>query len=361
MGLSPGLNLFFGENGSGKTSVLESIYLLSTGQSFRSRISKNYVSFGQTQCVLFTALSGDSGPTTVGIQKQTDGKTLAKIDGMPISSAQALSIALPCHIFHSGSFGLLEGGPQQRRAFLDWLVFHVKHDFKAAWSEYVRCLKQRNALLRHGKISPKLLEPWDNQLSAIGTRINDDRVDVLKTYFDQLRFFAEMTGLKPEELKITFQQGWDEDATLHSALQSRLDKDLAYGHTSVGPHKADIKIKYCGRPIEDVLSRGQLKTFIASMHVAKIACYKQLKGVYPVLLMDDIPAELDEEHQEMIFDWLLGFETQMFVTAIDKDRIISIYNDKHTKTTQNVPIKMFHVKQGRLTEHDNKTIGDVNV
>lgn len=345
------LNIVTGENASGKTSLLEAIYFLSTGKSFRTHLIDNVVTNTQgiSEFILFGKLLGLESQETnekreyqVGIKRSRRDKSLIKLNGDPISSASVLATISPTLIIQPATFELLDGSPKVRRKFMDWGVFHVEHSFVALWKEYIYCLKQRNTLLRNARIDDLQLRIWDKRLAELGEGIDRLRKSFLAYYNESLDELVKRFNL-PEQLTIKYFKGWEKTKSFNEVLdQSRL-KDIERKYTQHGPHRADIKITLDGKNAEQVLSRGQQKLLILAMHLSHIELVNRLTQKPSVTLIDDVSAELDQKNLSLIFDSLFASCTQVICTGIEEDRITTLLKD-------NQDYKMFHVEHGEIKE-----------
>ena len=345
------LNFIVGSNASGKTSLLEAIYYLSTGKSFRSRRIRNIVNrdINAKEFILFGRLTNSTDSAiethpltteTVGIRKTILSKTDIKLNGTLINSASTLAAISPVVIIDPNSFELLSGSPKIRRKFLDWGVFHVEHNFSKCSNEYNNCLKQRNTLLRTAKIDTLQLNIWDQKLSALATEIDSSR----KSYTELLsvNFKTIIKSFKiGNDINIQYVKGWDKNQSMKEALAKYYNKDLESKFTQVGPHRADLKVTIKGRLVEDVLSRGQQKLLVLALYIAQIQTLVECVNKRTVVLIDDISAELDHENLQLIFDRLVALKTQVICTALDKTIV--------QKALPNDEIyKMFHVEHGKI-------------
>lgn len=347
------LNFIIGSNASGKTSLLEAIYYLSTGKSFRSRRIRNIVNrdISAKEFILFGRLSGSYDTTatidtisanthSVGIRKTVLSKTDIKLNGELIRSASKLAAISPVVIIDPNSFELLTGPPKVRRKFLDWGVFHVEHNFSRLSNEYNNCLKQRNTLLRTAKIDILQLKIWDRKLSDLAEEIDTCRKTYTKTLranFKQIISYFKIGN----DLDIEFIRGWDKELSMQSALEKNYKKDIESKFTQLGPHRADIKVTIKGRLVEDVLSRGQQKLLVLALYLAQIQCLVDIKNKRTVVLIDDISAELDSQNLQLIFDRLAALETQIICTALDMSIV-------QKALPNNEIYKMFHVEHGKI-------------
>lgn len=344
------LNIIIGENASGKTSLLEAIYYLSTGKSFRTHLIENvlntrsdsseFIIFGQ----LISSINNESLSDThkVGLKRSRKEKSLIKIDGEIVSSASVLASISPTLIIQPSTFELLDGSPKVRRKFLDWGVFHVEHAFGPLWKEYIYCLKQRNTLLRNARIDDLQLRVWDKRLAELGEGIDKYRNAFLGHYNECLERLTKAFNL-PNHLRVKYYKGWEKTKSFEEILDQSRTKDLDRKYTQNGPHRADIKITVDGKHAEQALSRGQQKLLIIAMHLAHIELVSRLTKKASVTLIDDVTAELDQKNLALIFECLSASNTQVICTGIEGERIMSLleYNQNY---------KVFHVEHGEIKE-----------
>lgn len=203
LGLSPRFNFIFGPNGSGKTSILEGLYLLSCGHSFRSREISPIISYEQPSLTVFARSQLEE---TISIQKSYSEPTQIKLNNQFCSTTSQLAYALPCQIFYADIFQIIDAGPSERRSLLDWGLFHVKHNYHALWKEYRRVLKQRNALLKQHAPHVQFI-PWDKQLSQLATQLHLLREEYFKQW--EQMFITVLSELSHLDCKITYYKGWD--------------------------------------------------------------------------------------------------------------------------------------------------------
>lgn len=343
---APRLNLILGPNGSGKTSFLEAIHILSLGRSFRSHRLESLIQAGSEQFQLFARFANGD---TAGVQKSRDSRgRILKYNGEKQRNWQPLVTTLPVQLFNADSFALLQGSSRIRRRFLDWGVFHVEHGFLPAWQAMARCLSQRNALLKKGRAVSAQLASWDQQFIVATERVTRER----KAYFDHLLPYLEsatreLLGEPVRDIHYEFHQGWALEQSFEEALSAAYDTDLRYGMTRRGPHRADLLIRVSGLPVDQVLSRGQLKVLVCAMKLAEIRSLQAANPrIQPVLLVDDLASELDEENRKNVLKALTGLGVQSFFTAIQladlKELSESGVMDCEGQSGQ------FHVEHGKI-------------
>ena len=310
------VNIFSGPNGSGKSSVLEALHILGAGKSFRSTTIRPVIMRGKKDCTVFGALTNQEGRSvSIGVKKNITGRHQIRINGVDKKSSSSLAKSLPLQIISSSSYGLLEGGPRQRRQFLDWGVFHVEQSFYEDWRKFQRVLKQRNICLRENRSQPHMLEVWDTKLAELSIKLNHSR----ESYFKELipffeKFKSHLLDLPGIELE--FFCGWDEDQTIEEITLKNKARDLALGITHAGPHRADLRVNINGTSAGQLLSRGQQKLVIYALKLAQCQLLNTNKGMRCILLIDDLPAEVDLTHQKRLCDILNNLNVQLFLTSI---------------------------------------------
>jgi DNA replication and repair protein RecF len=334
------INFFCGENGSGKTSVLEAISMLGLGRSFRNHQSRTLVNRTANELMVYADLLLEGGVTPVGIKKSNSGGSVVRVAGESIQSAIVLAKQLPLLIVNAHSFQLIEGPPLQRRQFLDWMVFHVKPNFSGWWKDLQKALKQRNRLLRRDKITYSEIRPWDIEISRLAEAIDNAR----KSVFD--RFLKHFTVLRDDFFKealvidLEYVRGWDNEQALSNILSATFDRDVRYGYTHVGPQRAEIKIRVHKKPANEVLSRGQEKALVCALTITQAQLYQSVVGQDCVFLLDDLLAELDLDHSQKLAQWLTYLNGQVFITGVEKNSLLKAWEK------EDATIALFHVKQG---------------
>lgn len=336
----PGVNLIVGDNGSGKTSLLEGIHILGMGRSFRTQHLKHVIGHEEEALTLHGRLAGDP-PLLLGIRRQRSSSELEmRMAGERVARISELVEALPLQLINPDAFRLLEGSPASRREFLDWGVFHVKHEFLDGWKRARRALKHRNALLRHGRIDAQSIAVWEREL-AYWSELIDAMRDGYMTEF--LPVFEEtLAELLPlPELSLRYYRGWDRKRSLADILEQGRGSDQQMGFTQQGPQRADLRIRLARRPALEVLSRGQQKLVVSAMKLAQGRLLEKMTGRTCIYLIDDLPAELDAKHRAVFGRWLERMQCQVFITSVECEAIKNLWQPD-TATA------MFHVKHGQL-------------
>jgi DNA replication and repair protein RecF len=332
---SPHINILFGDNGSGKTSVLEAIHLLGLGRSFRSSRIDSVIQDGAESAVVFAQLDKGLG---VGLEKTRRQNPILKLQGERQRNWIEVARQIPVQVINSESFLLLEGSPKIRRRFLDWGVFHVEHDFMSHWRTATRILAQRNALLKQGNTDQLL--GWDHELASAAHAIDAARRRYFECFIPLAR--QSIDELLPRmPLSFEYIRGWDDAIDYAHILREGLSRDLRYGATQAGPHRADLLVKHAARPAAEVLSRGQQKLLVSALKIAQGRLLDEHSGERGIYLVDDLPAELDRHNRDRVCQLLLALGAQVFITGVELAELENTVGGAQTLQT-------FHVEHGKM-------------
>jgi len=329
--LHPGHNLIWGSNASGKTSLLESIFLLGRGRSFRTRSSERVIRHGEPYMRVFGRLAAEP-PVPIGIEVSRKEGTVAKVGGAFVSSLAELSRAFAVQVIEPGVHKLIEEGAQVRRRWLDWAVFHVEPGFIDVWSRYARVLKQRNTALR---VAPDQASAFDPELIRLGEQITQLRRDFMTRL--QPYWSKSISDLIGRDVELYFFQGWAADVSLAAALNGSRERDASKAVTHAGAHRADIHVRLDRGLARETLSRGQQKLVAAAMTLSQLNLIRDLTGTLPTLLLDDPAAELDRTRLARFVAQVGALQCQLIVTSLTPE--LSLFG---------APDRVFHVEQGEL-------------
>jgi DNA replication and repair protein RecF len=329
--LPSGMTLIRGPNGSGKTSILEGIYLLGRGRSFRTRHAESLIRHGAEGLALAGRTAGDTGvPLRVRVRRE--GGISAEIAGVTARSRADLAQVLPVQALEPGIHKLIEEASPRRRRWLDWAVFHVEPVFIDAWQRYGRALRQRNAALRS---APQTARAWDPELIEQGELIHAARLRLLESLAPHWKVMVRaLTDLSAE---LHYRRGWSEGVPLATALADSFAHDRRRNMTLVGPHRADIEVRVDGRNARAVLSRGQQKLTAAALLLSQLKLLQARLALAPTLLLDDPAAELDPQRFDRLLGQVSTLSCQLIVTSLDL-----------APAQLGRPESVFHVEQGRV-------------
>ncbi|MBY0544706.1 MAG: DNA replication/repair protein RecF [Gammaproteobacteria bacterium] len=334
-------NFIFGTNGSGKTSLLESLYYFGHARSFRSHLIKRIINHDHQIMTLFGELiSPDNFTLTIGIQRDNQQTSKIQIQKQQIKNTGELATLLPILLINPDSFTLLEGGSKLRRALLDWGVFHVEQSYYAQWVRFQRYLKQRNMALKQG-LSCEQVAAWDEEFCILGNEIDEFR----KKYCEELhlKFLPIIQELLPDiSIDFSYHRGWTKERELKDLLKEHFIEDKDRGYSFYGPQRGDLVLKIGTVPLVDFLSRGQQKVVVCALRIAQAQLLHEQTKKECIFLIDDLAAELGDVYRSYLIEELNKLNAQVYITAIEKESL--------WQSLQNKDVKMFHVEQGRLKE-----------
>lgn len=334
---SPTINLIVGENASGKSALLEAIFILGRTQSFRCSTIKPVINFSQDHLVV-SAQTVQANGRHLHLGIQLDGKNIEiHINQQAKQKRSDLAYALPLQLIHPKSYELLDGGSQLRREFLDWGVFNSDENFLPVWRKFKKALSQRNALLKTRRLEQ--INVWDKELVYYGTIVDSYRqqyLQKLKPVF--IEIIARFLALDGIDLKLV--SGWNVAKEFSQVLIEDQDKDLRYGFTHSGPHRGDFQLLVNNRLAKDFVSRGQLKLLVMSLKLAQVQLLANEHNQTGCILIDDFAAELDATNRAKLLRYLSDMACQVFITATEEQDFGDLSQIKN--------YKMFHVEQGTI-------------
>jgi DNA replication and repair protein RecF len=335
--LHPAVNFITGDNGSGKTSLLEAIHVICQGSSFRTNQLKHCINLDSDQLLLFSRFSDYK----VGLSK-SDTKLDIRLNGQPVKRRSELVTRTPINIFDAKSFDLITGPPELRRKYIDWCLFHVEQSYAGYWSQFKHALKQRNSILK-SRQNLDMLDYWDKYLlepSLVIHRFRQQYTQLVSTLLADT-----ISGLLGEiDLTFEYEKGWPNDMELNQALSISRNRDIKSGFTNCGIHRDNLKVMTQGIPVTQVLSRGQLKKLCIAFQIVLLKIVKQNSSRPVILLVDDIGSELDLKSQKNVFQQLLEIEVQLFITNIENEI---------PQPLKSKEFKMFHVEHGIIATRKN--------
>ena len=328
------LNLIQGNNGSGKSSVLEAIQCLATGHTFRTRQPKELVAFENESFSINAVFVNPSSQQEhrAGLEKSRNGAATLRLNYEDIKTQSEIAQLLPVKILTPDSHFLIQQGPDERRSFLDWGLFHVEESFLPQWKIYKRALSQRNQLLKAHARSDDI-RAWHHLLASSGDNLSRYRHEYIASLAEIVtRRLKEMAVVFHVELR--FRQGWSNDESFESVLETNLETHRKMRTTTDGPHRADIQILCDGIRAKQVLSRGQQKVLIYALHLSQLELLNKNTGKQSIVLCDDLISELDDDNTAAILEQICSGIHQTFVTGTSLDALA----DR--------PNHMFHMEHG---------------
>jgi DNA replication and repair protein RecF len=324
-----GLNVISGDNGQGKTNWLEAIYLLATTKSFRTQRPQEAIRFGESLSVVRGRVArAQDVHRDLQVTLQGSSKTLS-LNGKRETVASYLS-QLHVVSFTADELEVVRGGPDARRRFLDRGVVSLHHSYVQTLADYQRVIKQKNRLLQDISDSEtnveharELIEPWNEQIISLGSAIHRARRD----YVERLGQSLHQRLFEREEITIRYVSALegkgdldDYEALIKERLRLRLNAEISSGYSLIGPHRDDLEILFDDRDIRTYGSSGQQRSALILLDLAAISVYHSWHNEYPLFLMDDVDAELDQKRIGHLLEYLEG-RTQTFITTSKNDLI----------------------------------------
>lgn len=354
---SGGLNLIYGQNGSGKTSLLEACHFLSMGRSFRDIAADPVIERNQDQLLLRAGLQRDQRNYELGMTRDRAGNRDLRINGEKVLRGSEMARILPMLVLGPQTVDLLLGAPDLRRRFLNWGLFHVEHSagpesipqrFTRLWEEANRSLRQRNELLRAGRSTTQELATWSSQLAEVSEKLDILRKQYIQEYLPVFaNTVSEICGL--EGVELTYFRGWREDSSLHELFIQDTDIDKKRGFTQRGFQRADVRISVGGQPAAKVCSRGELKALVWSMVLSQGVFAQKagqpsgpVTGQETLYLVDDLASEFDEEHRKRVCHFLQNTGQQILLTGVEPEALVAACGGQYEG--------MFHVKHGHVNQ-----------
>lgn len=314
----PKINIITGKNAQGKTNLLESLYIMSLGKSFRTNKDAEMIGFDTGFCSAKCSYTKDDKTGSIEIIIKKDGKII-RIDGEKAQKTSDLLENVYTVIFSPEDLKIVKDEPEKRRKFIDRELCQLKPVYYSNLGKYKKVLLQRNILLKNGRYDKDMFAVWNKTLAAFGSRIIIERKEFIKKLNILSRELHSRITNGKEELKLCYESNIPcknidqiEDIFINK-LKNDLNIDIKRGNTGSGPHKDDFQILINNVDIRRYGSQGQQRTAALSIKLAEISLIKEEKGEDAVLLLDDVLSELDEERQRFLINSLSN--VQLFITA----------------------------------------------
>jgi len=331
----PRFNIFWGQNGQGKTNLLEAIYLLSAVKSFRPQTNADLIQHGFDDALLEARVDRGGYQRIVRLDISSRGKKVF-LNNNPVRNLSDFFGTVNVVIFGPEDIQILKGSPSERRRFIDRAIFNAHPAYAVEMQSYEEVLKQRNAVLKDPRHDRALLSIYDEQLIQYGADVIERRLDFIdhfqpvlaatfKSIFDE-SFEAEVTYdfHRAEEFDFDPQGSRiDHERTIDRALSITADEERDRGYTVIGPHRDDLATSLNGHDVKTFASQGQHRAFVLAMKIAEIRYLEERYRFAPILLLDDVSSELDRDRNRFLFDYLRQrTEGQVFITTTHRDYIL---------------------------------------
>ena len=345
--LNKNINIFIGKNAQGKTNLIESIYMCATGRSFRTNRDREIINLKKDQAYIAANIKLGNYKKLIEIKLQKEKPKRIRINRNELKSFRELESGLYVVLFSPDDLKIIKGGPQERRNFIDNAISQLRPIYSYNLSRYKKILYQRNNLLKSNKFkgdAKSLLDLFDVQIAKVGTSILMERNRFLNALNALARDIHRQITNNREDLTIKYdcQLALDmdreriEDAYLE-LLKKNMDRDLEYGTTSIGPHRDDFIAYLDGKDVRIFGSQGQQRTVVLSLVLSEVELIRNEIGSYPVLLLDDVFSELDDERRNYLVKFFGKMQT--FITLTDGENI---------KSMENLDKTIYHIEDGKL-------------
>jgi DNA replication and repair protein RecF len=325
------LNVFVGDNGSGKTSLLEAVHVLGRGRSFRTTDNRVLVRKGCAATTLSGSVVDQTTTATIGL-KISPGEFDVRVDGKSGGKVSDLLALLPVQAIPADIGTVILGSPESRRRMLDWGVFHVEHHYLTRWREFRRALTQRNAALRAAS-SNEVLDAWDLEFAAAAESLSQSRRSYVARLIPAYR--AVTDELLESAIDVEYRPGWPSEKELTEVLREGRAGDRECGYTRFGPHRADLQITTGTGSSRWHASHGQQKLLGAALVLALCQIATAESGQALALLLDEPAADLDSERLRRLMSCVFKLRAQVFIAAVSIDNL-GLRSEK----------SMFHVEHG---------------
>ncbi len=327
-----GLNVLYGKNASGKTNMLESIYLCSIFHSPRTTKDKEMILIGEDKATVSLVLQTKYKKQTINLQIDEKGKKRVLVNNIPLNRAGELFGVLGVVFFSPDEMKLVKESPQERRRFMDVGLSQQQRSYFSALQRYNKTVKQKNNLLkewRGNRNIDDMLDVWDTCLAKEGAVIISKRLAYIETLNDAASKFHTAISSEKEKLVLSYESTIkaenskvsvaDIEKQLYESIVSSRSKDKELGYCSVGPHRDDIKIEINGKDSRKFASQGQQRTVALALKLGEVIIYKNEIGEPPILLLDDVLSELDIGRQKLLLEMTDGFQTILTCTEYTLD------------------------------------------
>lgn len=321
----PGINLIVGKNGQGKTNLLEAIYFSAVGRSPKTTKDAELINWEKQRASFLLKCSKKAGTKEIEVIFQKGSKKVIRVNGVNLLKIGDLLGNVNVVFFSPDELKLVKDAPQDRRKFMDMDISQLSKNYFYLLTKYNKIIDQRNKLLKNN-VSPKIIEQtlpiWDIQLAETGSKIIRFRMqflEKLKAVAKEAHSYLTKGNevLSIEYAGITGENEENVKQKILKELSQCREKDIKLGFTNVGPHRDDIKLVVNGVDIRSFGSQGQQRTVALSMKLAELEIFKEEVGEYPILLLDDVLSELDQDRQQRLVAYAKKLQTIITTTQYD--------------------------------------------
>jgi len=320
---SPGLNLICGQNGQGKTNLIEAINLLSAGRSFRTQTLAELVRWGEREASVFALVKGALSDVELGVSITASGRS-AFVNGDEVGSLADFVGRLLCVTFSPTDLAIVKGSPQVRRKFLDRHLVDLEPGLIGFLLDYSRALRSKSAVLKRGDADAAALEPWNVVLARAAAPIIRARRAVLRALEERADEYYRTIARHDGRVTLSLETGitGDEPSAddIFLQLTAVATREMRYKAAILGPHRDDIQIAIDGHDARAFASQGQSRSIVLALKLGVIGLLETQRHESPIVLLDDVDSELDQSRCDALFELVYQTKRQVFVTGTDRDR-----------------------------------------
>jgi len=324
-------NVMVGDNGTGKTSVLESLHYLAYGKSFRAQHPRQLRQHQAEYYRVQARLETQDQVTTLQSTYQNSSGIQRSLDGQIPATANEIAQLLPTVFIDTGTHRDLAHTPRYRRDFFNWCCFYTQNDYNTSMQRYQRIHSQRNHYLKQAKhLGNAGLAAWNAPYVYYAEQIHQARLKMCALLQECVAEIWQILAPRWPEVQIKYSPGWPQESSLDELLQNSLAQDLALGYSQYGPHRADLKFSTTAASnIFHYFSQGQQKLYSYALKLAQLLLLKQLTSAQTgILLIDDLPAELDEHSRNAILAYIDTLDCQCFITGLSEQDFPNLSSDQ---------------------------------
>lgn len=344
------LNIFIGDNGQGKTNLMESVYLTSIGRTFRLNSENELINFHESKSIIEVGLLKNNYNVKIELHLEKNKRKQVLINGVKLDKTSEMIGILNNVIFTPDDMRIIKGSPTERRKFVNIDISQIKPKYKYLLNKYKKICSERNIILKNYYTNMKnkdIINIWNDYLVNVGTDIiwyRQDYINKLKDY--AVSIYTNISGNK-EKFDLNYlcnagsTDGMSKDEFkkhFYDKINNGINQEIQYGTTMYGPHKDDIIIKINDKECKYFGSQGQQRSAILAIKLAEIEIIKEDIGEYPVLLLDDVLSELDNKRKGFLINYIKGIQT--FITTTD-DHDLNVLTKNYNK-------KKFYINEGKI-------------
>ncbi|NLY46380.1 MAG: DNA replication/repair protein RecF [Tissierella sp.] len=347
LNLNKNINIFIGKNAQGKTNLIESIYMCASGKSFRTNKDREIINFSKSEAYIGTNINLGNYNKFIEIKMQRDKPKIIRINKTELKNYRELNSGLYVVLFCPDDLRIIKDGPQERRNFIDSGISQLRPVYNYNLNRYKKILLQRNNLLKSNKFKKdamNLLDLFDVQIAKVGTSIVVERYKYIKALANICKDTHSKITKDKENLSLHYSSNIpilndkeEIEKNYIDLLKKNLNRDLEYGTTEIGPHRDDLLMYINDNDAKVFGSQGQQRTVVLSMILSEVELIKDEIGTYPVLLLDDVFSELDEERREYLVKFFKNM--QVFITLTDSENL---------KSMESLDKTIFNIENGKL-------------